>query len=177
MITQGRLKQLLTYNRNTGIFIWNKTVSRTIKGTIAGHTGKRGYSRIGINGILYYAHRLAWLYEYGYTPENPLDHINRNKLDNRIKNLREVSIQCNLRNTKVFKNNTSGVTGVYWFPRDSCWVATIYINMRAIHLGRSKDFTEAVCHRLAAEQAENWSGCDSSSPAYQYVRDNIQGGY
>ena len=127
-----------------------------------------------IDGRPHKAHRLAWLYVYGYLPEGRLDHIDRIKDNNRIANLREAGQQCNRRNTGNPNNNTSGVKGVYWFNRDKVWRASIRINGKYIYLGRHNDFEEAVCHRFAAEQAEGWSGCDKSSPAYQYVMEMLR---
>lgn len=67
-------------------------------------------------------------------------------------------------------SNTSGVKGVGRHKASEKWRAYIQVNGKLIHLGLHEDLMEAVCHRLAAEQLENWHGCDSSSPAYKYVK-------
>jgi len=174
MLTQKRLKQLLNYDPETGKF------TRKVKSVIhpnlelpVGSSTDSGYITICIKGYKGLAHRLAWLYVYGYIPENDIDHINRIKTDNRINNLREVSRQCNLRNTGNRKNNTSGVKGVSFNKKSNKWQVSIAVNNKLYYLGRFDDFIEAVCHRLAAEQCLNWNGCDSNSPAYQYVMDYL----
>ena len=170
-LTQARLKELLKYNQETGICVWKQDRGGTARyGSIAGGIKKTGYYYIGIDGKEYLLHRLAWLFVHGFCSENDLDHINRNPLDNRIENLREVTAQCNMRNTGNPIINTSGVKGVSWIKDRNKWYVNIAINQKTINLGRYKDFAEAVCHRLAAEQCLNWSTCDSSSPAYKYVQ-------
>ena len=82
MLTQRRLKNLLFYNKRTGMFFWRKTNSR------AGEKNRKGYLRIKIDGVNYFVHRLAWLYIWGYDPENSLEHKSSHKMDNRIENLR-----------------------------------------------------------------------------------------
>ena len=170
-ITQKRLKEVLDYNKETGIFVWIKPTNRSvIIGSIAGCKNKYGYTQIRIDGNGYRANRLAWLYEKGYFPEHGLDHKDRVKHHDWISNLRETSNQCNQRNTDNPKDNTSGVKGVGFIKRDNKWKATIKINNKTKCLGTYKDFNNAVCARLAGEQACKWEGCDNSSPAYKYVK-------
>jgi hypothetical protein len=111
---------------------------------------------------------------YGYWPENVIDHKDRVRHHNWIKNLREVSNQCNQRNRGNSKNNTSGVKGVSFDNVTNKWRPYIKINNKLFRLGSYKEFDNAVCARLAAEQCLGWSGCDSNSPAFQYVKDFIQ---
>jgi len=168
-LTQKRLKELLDYYPDIGEFFWLVDRKGTRAGNIAGFN-KGGYTQIGIEGSIFYAHRLAWLYVYGYFPENGIDHINRNKSDNRICNLREVSRSCNLRNTGNKKNNTSSIKGVSWHKPTKRWHSQIGLNRKVYNLGYYHSFDEAVYVRLAAEQCLNWSGCDSNSPAFLYVQ-------
>lgn len=164
------------YDSVSGIFTWRVPPSYTIEaGEIAGGKTVAGYWRIKIDQSTYYAHRLAWLYQHGYLPENPLDHIDRNKVNNSINNLREVSVQCNIRNVGNKVTNTSGVRGVCWNKWENKWMAAIKVRGTSFHLGYHHCLLEAACHRLAAEQAEDWAGCYNSSPAYQYVNANIKG--
>ena len=169
-LTQERLKELLHYYPETGEFYWKVGYRQRKVGDLAGYFSSRGYIQIGIDRGLYLAHRLAWLYVYGYFPEHGLDHINRCKIDNRIYNLREASQSCNMRNSPIRRCNTSGVKGVCWCKRNSKWHSQIGIDRKVYHLGFYSSFDEAVCARLAAEQCLNWSGCDSSSPAFKYVQ-------
>ena len=172
MLTQAEVKELLKYDPATGVFTWLvPRSSNSIKaGTVAGSLMHTGYVQIQIGKARYMGHRLAWLYVYGYFPENSIDHINRRRTDNRIENLREVSNSCNIRNSKPHSNNTSGVKGVCWAKRVQRWQADVKVNGRKIGLGRSKCFVEAVAHRLAGEQALEWEGCDSSTDAYRYMQ-------
>jgi hypothetical protein len=175
-LSQARLHQLLKYNPETGIFTRKKAIKGGgAEGAVVGWSNKIGYLAVQIDGQKHYCHRLAWLYSYGYLPEHNIDHINRNKKDNRIKNLREISQQCNTRNNGNRKNNSSGVKGVSWNTTDKVWVVQITANWKNHRIGGFKDFEEAVCHRLAAEQCLGWSGCDSNSPAYQAVQKMLRG--
>jgi len=129
MITQEELKSLLSYDKNTGLFKWIKTVSATgIKHSNAGCLSPIGYIYIGINRKSYKAHRLAWLYVYGYIPKNQIDHINGNKADNRLCNLREVTTYQNALNQKLAKNNTSGIKGISLCKKTNKWNVRITIN-------------------------------------------------
>jgi len=169
-LTQKRLKEALHYDSDTGVFVWIVALARRIKtGDVAGFPDC-GYIKIGIDGEEYKAHRLAWLYVYGYFPENEIDHKDRIRCHNWIKNLREVSHKCNIRNTGNHKDNKSGVKGVCWAKHAKKWLATIGVDNKLKHLGIYKNFDNAVCARLAAEQCLDWSGCDSSSPAFKYVQ-------
>lgn len=146
---------------------------RSPLGSKAGTINPQGYMVTRVNGKVIANHRIIFTMLNGYSPENHIDHINKNKLDNRIENLREVSHKCNLRNTGNRSNNTSGVKGVRRGAK-GIWDAVITNNGKSIRLGQCTDFLEAVCHRLAGEQALNWQGCDSNSPAYKYVQENIR---
>jgi len=174
MLTRSRLKDLLDYDPDTGIFLWKVSTAQRIKvGDVAGCVSKKGYIHIKIDNKSYRAHRLAWLDYYGYFPERGLDHKDRTRHHNWIDNLREVGQQCNVRNTGNLSNNTSGVKGIFLNKKAHKWRASIKLNGKLSHLGYSTDFTEAVARRLAAEQCLNWSNCDSSSPAYQYMQKYI----
>ena len=167
-ITYKRVKELFNYK--DGNLLWKVRKAKSTKiGDIAGCTNDRGYSVIQVDRKLYQTHRLIWLWHHGYLPEGGLDHTNRIRDDNRIENLREVSNQCNVRNTGNYKTNKSGVKGVYWYERRNRWCSFITVYDKNYHLGRFESFDEAVLHRLAAEQCLDWSNCDSSSPAYKYA--------
>jgi hypothetical protein len=136
MITQEELKELLSYDQDTGIFTWNKSKKQ------AGTLTYSGYKRIIIKNKSYYAHRLVWLYVNGYMPDY-VDHINMNRSDNRLCNLRKATNAENQCNKKITKNNTSGVKGVSWFARDNNWRARIQFDGKHIHLGYFNTIEEA----------------------------------
>ncbi|MCK5236051.1 MAG: HNH endonuclease [Deltaproteobacteria bacterium] len=152
MLTQERLKEILDYNSETGIFVWIKLSGRRASiGDIAGsfHDGT-GYIRIGIDGKNNQAHRLAWLYVYGDLPLGQIDHINHIRTDNRIENLRAVSSQENSRNCVMRSANTSGFTGVYWSRQRNKWKAQIMIDGKCIYLGSFTTISEAITARSSA---------------------------
>ena len=173
-LTHERLKELLAYNPKTGKFYHRTTRGRGLMGLEAGSAIGDGYFRVRVDQTNYLTHRLAWFYVHGYLPENQIDHIDRDPGNNRIDNLREVSQVCNLRNCGNPVDNTSGVKGVCR-RRGRKWHVQIAVYGHRYHIGYFDDFDEAVCYRLAAEQCLNWEGCDSSSPAYCYVQENITG--
>jgi len=131
-ITQSQLKELLSYDPETGVFFW--LVGRKMAGKIAGCFNADGYLQIGVNGKIYLAHRLAWLFVNGAFP-SALDHINGTKTDNRICNLRECTAAENQRNVGISKANTSGFKGVYWHKDKKKWYARIGVNSRLKNLG------------------------------------------
>jgi len=168
-LTQKELKELLHYNPKTGIFTWKTTRGRFATVGVKAGSKIHRYIRIKIKYISYRAHRLAFLYMKGYIPEYGVDHKDRIRHHNWWNNLRETTQQCNIRNTGNYKTNTSGVKGVSWDKNSKKWYASIMINQKTKNLGYYNNIMEAACHRLAAEQCVDWAGCDSSSPAYQYV--------
>jgi len=146
------LKALVSYSSDTGEFLWIVDAGRygRIKaGTIAGSKNKaHGYYAINIRGVLYPAHRLAWLYQYGEWPKGQIDHINGIRSDNRIANLRQATLQENMQNKKVYSSNTSGYPGVTWHARVKMWQARIGVDGERVHLGYWDD------PKLAAEAYE-----------------------
>lgn len=138
-ITQDYLKTILDYNQDTGVFTWKvKRFSHANKvnvGVIANNKSVWGYCRIGIDGKRYMAHRLAWLYVYGSFPPNQIDHINRDRGDNRICNLRLSSQGENMQNISLNCKNTSGFKGVSWDKKAKKWYAKITHQYKQIPLG------------------------------------------
>ena len=151
LITQAELKRQLRYEPETGHFYWLEGGGRRRLGFPAGSLWSNGYARIWIDGKDYMAHRLAWLYMYGAFPQNQIDHINGNPLDNRILNLRDVDQAENHKNKRRQSNNSSGVTGVRWNKQAGKWVAYINVDGKQIYFGLFEDFFEAVCARKSAE--------------------------
>ncbi len=125
-INQEHLKDLLHYDPETGVFKWKDTFGwKAKRGTIAGGINGSGYIYIRLKRKKYRAHRLAWLYTYGKFPEDQIDHINRDKTDNRLVNLRAVSGKENSRNQFIPTNNTSGHIGVSWHTKNNRWRVSV----------------------------------------------------
>jgi hypothetical protein len=134
MITQEKLKEILEYDPDTGIFRWKlDRGAKTKTGDRAGYN-HAGYRRIEINDVGYLAHRLVWLYIYGYIPTE-LDHINGIKHDNRLCNLREASRKENSINRNKRTDNSSGYKGVNWHKAANKWQARIMVNGKRLQLG------------------------------------------
>ena len=158
MITQKRLKELLKYDKKTGIFIWKDSRRGAVKvGSIAGTEAENGYIVIKIDRKDYKAHRLAWLYEYGKMPTGQIDHKNRIKRDNFIDNLKDVTQCKNMKNKEKYKNNTSGETGVYWNEQIKKWLVKITINKKEIYLGAFETKEEATKVKKEAQIKDGYS--------------------
>ena len=152
-ITQERLKELLTYYPDTGLFIRNKSTGgiNGKAGDIAGSVTQDGYIASSIDRKCMFHHRLAFLYIEGSLPPNHVDHINRIRYDNRWDNLRHATIQLNQHNTKRRSNNKSGVTGVHWLNKRGRWSAMIRINGKNTCVYCGLSFLDACCARKSAE--------------------------
>ena len=143
MITHGVLRDRFTYNESDGFFYFNKNISNKKSGDIAGSLMPSGYRVIRVFGRRYYAHRLAWLYVYGKWPDNQIDHINGNKDDNRITNLRNASSCQNNQNSRINKSNSSGFKGVSWNKKSKKWRAYCGAFGRQVHIGLFDDINDA----------------------------------
>lgn len=136
ILTQERLKELLNYNPDTGIFTRiGGTGARKI-GKQSGCVCKAGYIVLGVDYKVYFAHRLAWLYMNGINPSEQVDHINGIRTDNRICNLRLASNSENSQNQrKARKDNASGLAGACYVKSSKNYKSQIKINCKTIHLG------------------------------------------
>lgn len=173
ILTQEVLKRVLDYNPEAGLFtwkrrdislfshcqkpknvcnMWNTKYADTLAGCV--HTSLKGrqYIHIDIFGKQYKAHRLAYFFMNGELPQNQIDHINGNGLDNRWENLRHVSNLENSKNQKLAKNSSTGVSGVSWHKRLKAWQARISVNCERKHLGYFDSFTQASDARFHAEK-------------------------
>lgn len=150
-LTQKRLKELLKYDKKSGIFTRKTGRGGKKANDIAGSLHKTGYIIINVDEKSYQAHRLAWLYVYGEMPKEQIDHINHIKTDNAIKNLRMATQKENSKNMSKSKKNTSGVTGVHWHNVAKRWCARINVDGKKIHLGLFAQFSDAVNARKNAE--------------------------
>ncbi len=153
--TLDQLRKVLSYDEMTGIFTWLVDRKGTKAGRAAGHKTKRGYITIRIDGAAFYAHRLAWFFVYGEWPTNEVDHIDLDKSNNAIENLRQATPSQNRANTSIRKNNTSGFKGVSWKNDKSKWQAHIRV------CGK----TEFIGYFGSREEAHS-SYCDAARRAF-----------
>ena len=156
IVTQEELKRKFSYNSKTGLFTRLKKMGNFKAGSIVvikpHHSGYL-YLRMTLDSgevKSFSLHRLAWLYENGILPEF-IDHLNHNRSDNRILNLRSVTRQDNNMNQTLSKHNTSGVMGVSWHKRQQKWCAGIKVKYKKIYLGSFDDKNDAILARKEAE--------------------------
>ena len=155
------IKEVISYNPETGIFTWNKDRKGHARaGKIAGTNHGRGYRTIVVNDIEYLAHRLAWAIHHGDLPTDlQIDHINGDRKDNRICNLRIASHSENCRNSKVRKHSKTGIKGVK--KRGTKWHVRIRVHGEQIWLGsyntpeEAKDAYNKAAEKYFGEFAEN----------------------
>lgn len=143
-LTQNRLKELLRYDPLTGVFYWlNPTAYCMHPGDVAGFVDYTGYAYIKIDRVKYSAHRLAWLYVHGSMPDEQIDHVNNNRSDNRISNLRLASRSQNMMNQYVRKDSISGVKGVGWDKKMQSWRARCQVGGKRVVIGWFDSVEEA----------------------------------
>ena len=144
LLTHERLMAALSYEASTGEFYRREnSVSRWKVGARAGSRTDSGYLRVSIDKQAYKAHRLAWFYVYGEWPIGQIDHINRDRTDNRIDNLREVSSSENKQNTTLSGRNKSGFKGVSFIEKTGKWRAQIQHEKKNRFIGNYDTAEEA----------------------------------
>lgn len=149
--TSNELKDHFIYS--DGVLYWKQDIKySTVKaGQLAGYFDvSSGYWRVRFKKKSYLLHRLVFELHKGYSPKL-LDHIDRDKTNNRIENLREASVSLNRINTGLPKNNTSGVKGVSFNSQLGKWHSTLTLNCKRLHLGFFNSFSEAEKARKSAE--------------------------
>ena len=153
-ITKDRLRELLEIDVEKGIFIWKHTMGgKAKKGQEAGAIGKNGYLTIRIDQVDYLAHRLMWLYIYGAFPIICIDHIDKNKTNNKYTNLRLATQKQNGENKLLNSNNSSGHRGVFFrkYLKSKPYSVSITNNRKSIHVGYFATIEEAIEARKKAE--------------------------
>jgi len=170
MVTAEIARQLLNYNPDTGKLTWKerdiswfsqkgkRTAEHAMRNWNSRCAGKlafeclcqTSYLQGTLLGQRLLAHRLIWLMQFGEWPKN-IDHINGNRSDNRIANLRDVDISVNNKNLGLRKTNKSGFSGVCWDRFRGMWAAEIKDNGRKVYLGRFVNIEDAVAARKEAE--------------------------
>jgi hypothetical protein len=136
MLSHRRLLEVLKYDPETGIFRWAMDRRGVRAGVIVGNKPTTvGYGAIRIDGRLYLSHRLAWFYVHRKWPPDQIDHINMDRIDNKISNLREATLAQNRMNESIKRSNTSGFKGVSWNKEKRKWEARIGHNRKSYFVG------------------------------------------
>lgn len=154
MLTQARLKELLHYDPETGIFTWIVARSGHLAGAVAGSKTQHGYIRITVEYKEQLAHRLAWLYMTGEFPNGKVDHKNTVGTDNRWGNLRLATTQQNAFNQAMKAGNKAGYKGVCKSSSKK-WKASIKVSGKSEHIGTfSSPELAAEAYRVRAAQVQ-----------------------
>lgn len=140
-LTQNLLRELFEY-RDGNLYWKISSGNMTHAGDKVSPKNHQKYCQVGINGKRYYIHRIIYLYHHGYLPKY-LDHIDRDPLNNKIENLREVTQSQNCMNSKSFKNSSSKFKGVSWDKNRNKWRSYIFINGKQKHLGQFTNESDA----------------------------------
>jgi hypothetical protein len=140
MITQERLHEMFEYR--DGTLYRKKSLGRTKAGDKVGFVNDKGYMAVNIDKQCIPVHRLIWVMQHGVFPEL-IDHIDGDRQNNRIENLRQADRFGNAQNKRMHKNNRSGAKGVYWHAKKQKWIAQVVCNGRIYQLGAHDDLQEA----------------------------------
>lgn len=153
------------YDKDSGKFFFKKGKKRGLE---ACSDRGDGYRRLFFGSTQHYAHRVAWLMHHGYWSENEIDHIDRNPSNNSIKNLREVSHSCNMKNKSRCSTNASGVAGVGWCAPIQKWRVRMFADGKHKSFGLYGELIDAAKARYNAEVYAN-NVCLVDSSAYKYI--------
>lgn len=161
MLAREQLMADWHYAPETGVFTRIRAAGRHgchKVGTVARSATSHGYTVIRVGGVLHGAHRLAWLYVFGEWPQI-VDHINGDRSDNRIANLRNVTQAENMQNIKrAPANSKSGLLGAHRFGRSKRWTARIRINGVSTKLGLFDTAEDAHAAYMAAKRQYHSTG-------------------
>ena len=153
-ITQALVRELFNY-REDGFLIAKTRVGRRKENSVVSVMNVKGYYVTRINKRTYGAHRIIFLWHHGYLPPE-VDHIDLNRGNNRIDNLRSATTQENQRNTRARRNNSSGFKGVVYEKDRGTWRALICLDRKKIHLGRFS--TPEAAHAAYKKAADKHHG-------------------
>lgn len=154
-LTAEILREWIDYDPETGAMRWRKKPAHggVKQGDKAGRVNEKGYVRICLLGHFYVAHRLVWLHATGRWPEHQIDHINGQKTDNRLANLRDVSASMNCQNRRApAKAGKKEPLGVCWNKKERKFQASIYVDGRLRHLGLHETADAAHAVYVAAKR-------------------------
>lgn len=151
-ITAERIREIVSYDPDTGVFVWRVKRNKCPVGKRVGFPRNKGdYWKARIDYQVVYLHRVAWLYMTGTWPTLMIDHVDGDKGNNSWSNLREVTQKQNQENRTKQTKSKSGIRGVDWSAREKKFRARITHNRMAIHLGWFHTLNEAINARDQAE--------------------------
>jgi len=173
-MTQEEALELFEYDRDTGKLYWKvDRYSNKVKGKEVGNIDGHGYRRFMYKRKKYRVHRVIWLMEYGYMPK-AIDHINRNRLDNRLENLREVSKKDNAKNMSLNSKNKFGISGISK-TKTGKYRSYITVNYKQISLGYYKNINDAISARINALKKYGFEITHGIGQQLQRVKNDAQG--
>lgn len=149
-VNQAMLKKFFVYDPDTGKLTWRLPQHHCAVGDEVGYSHSGGYRSVCLSGKEYLTHRIIWLYVYGYLPEQ-IDHIDHNRKNNALSNLREVTNTVNSMNTSLSVNSMTKVNGVSFMKSKNKFRAYIMVNRKQIHLGLYDSVEEAKERRALAD--------------------------
>lgn len=153
MISATLARELLIYDPDTGEFRHRITYGGQKAGDLAGAKCSFGYWNLSLLGYRFKAHRVAWLYVHGSWPEGHIDHIDCDRSNNRIQNLRLANNSQNKANSSGYKNNTSGFKGVSYYKPLAAWRAAYSVDGKKKHIGYFSSPEEAhAAYMIAASE-------------------------
>ena len=158
---QLRLRELFQYEN--GNFYWKVNKGTAKIGQKANRDGGK-YNQIKFDGKRYWFHRIVFYYQYGYFPKT-VDHINGNKFDNRIENLREANYSENNSNRHISKRNITGIKNVFWNNKKNKW--TVSVENKSKNLKFVKSFDDLELAELVAIEARNKIHGNFANHGYQ----------
>jgi len=150
--SQEELHRLFEYKE--GDLYWKIKTNRSMKiGSKAGSLSSNGYIVVSFNNVDYKMHRIIWCYHFGPIANNlQIDHIDGNRTNNLIENLRLAThSQNNFNNKRAYRNSKSNILGVFWCKKENKWRARITKNNKKIHLGYFVNQEDAIAARKAGE--------------------------
>lgn len=148
-ITQAYLKKIFDY-KDGNLIRKVKTSNRVNVGDVVGSNNGNGYLRMAVLGKYFYVHRIIFMWNFGYFP-NEIDHIDGNRTNNKIENLREATHSENGKNLTLRKSNKVGINGVRFDADRNKWYSSICVNKKKKHLGRFVNLEDAISARKKAE--------------------------